>query len=212
MIDGLTGLLNWTGFDAVAAETVEETRRLGQPISALLCDIDAFRGLNERYGHEAGDRALKNLAEMLEWPIGRHSTIAGRQGGDEFVILLPGIDLNGAITIAEGLCEACEARALVQRDWAAKFTISVGVATEASGASDLGGLLRQTDAALYRAKRAGGNQVTSFSAIQRRASNGSRCAQPTSVSTRLVTEDQWGRLPRVIGSVRDLTTASNSRI
>ena len=70
-IDGLTGLLNRPGFDAVAAEAFEETRRSGQPVSALLCDIDAFRGLNDRYGHEAGDRALKNLAEVLEESIGR---------------------------------------------------------------------------------------------------------------------------------------------
>jgi diguanylate cyclase (GGDEF)-like protein len=160
-IDGLTGLLNRPGFDAVAAKAFEQTRRLGQPISALLCDIDAFRGLNERYGHEAGDRALKNLAEVLEESIGRRPAIIGRHGGDEFAILLPGIDLEVAVTIAEGLCEACEAHALVHQHPAAKFTISIGVGTEASGASELGGLLRQTDAALYRAKRAGGNQVAS---------------------------------------------------
>jgi diguanylate cyclase (GGDEF)-like protein len=162
-IDGLTGLLNRPGFDAVAAEAFEETRRSGQPISALLCDIDAFRGLNERYGHKAGDRALKSFAELVEESIGRCSAILGRQGGDEFVILLPDIDLNEATSIAEGLCEACEARALVHQHPAAKFTISVGVATEASGASELGALLGQTDAALYRAKRAGGNQVASGS-------------------------------------------------
>lgn len=162
-IDGLTGLLNRPGFDAVAAEAFEETRRWGQPVSGLLCDIDAFRGLNERYGHKAGDRALKNLAEVLEESIGRRPAIIGRHGGDEFAILLPGIDLNEATMIAEGLCEACEARALVHQHPAAKFTISVGVGTEASGASELGGLLRQTDAALYRAKRAGGNQVASGS-------------------------------------------------
>ena len=63
MIDGLTGLLNRPGFDAVAAGAFEETRPLGQPVSALVCDIDAFRGLNDRYGHDAGDRALRNLAE-----------------------------------------------------------------------------------------------------------------------------------------------------
>jgi diguanylate cyclase (GGDEF)-like protein len=160
-IDGLTGLLNRPGFEAVAAEAFEETRRLGQPVSALACDIDAFRGLNDWYGYDAGDRALRNLAEVLEEVIGRRSAILGRQGGDEFVILLPGIDLKEAVSIAEGLCEACEAHALVQRDPAAKFTISVGVGTEASDASELGGLLRQTDAALYRAKRAGGNQVAS---------------------------------------------------
>jgi len=162
-IDGLTGLLNRPGFDAVAAEAFEGTQRLGQPISALLCDIDAFRDLNERYGHNAGDRALRNLAEVIEESIGRCSAILGRQGGDELVILLPGVDLKEAVTIAKGLCEACEARALVQEHPAAKFTISVGVGTEALRASELGGLLRQTDAALYRAKRAGGNQVASGS-------------------------------------------------
>jgi diguanylate cyclase (GGDEF)-like protein len=161
MIDGLTGLLNRPGFDAVAGEAFEETRRLGQPVSALVCDIDAFRGLNDRYGYEAGDRALRNLAEVLEEAIGRRSAILGRQGGGEFVILLSGVDLKEAVAIAEGLCEACEARALVQQEPAAKFTISVGVGTGSSGASELGGLLRRTDAALYRAKRAGGNQVAS---------------------------------------------------
>jgi diguanylate cyclase (GGDEF)-like protein len=173
-IDGLTGLLNRPGFDAVAAEAFEETRRWGQLVSALLCDIDAFRGLNERYGHKAGDRALKNLAEVLEESIGRRPAIIGRHGGDEFVILLPGIDLNEATMIAERLCEACEARALIHQHPAAKFTISVGVGTEASGPSELGGLLRQTDAALYLAKRAGGNQVGSGSTrfVQRHSAPG----------------------------------------
>ena len=157
------GLLNRFGFDAVAAEAFEGTRRWGQPVSALLCDIDAFRSLNDRYGHKAGDRALKNLAEVIKESIGRRSAVLGRQGGDEFVILLLGIDLNEATKIAERLCEACEARALVQQQPAAKFTISVGVGTEALGPSELGRLLRQTDAALYRAKRAGGNQVASGS-------------------------------------------------
>jgi diguanylate cyclase (GGDEF)-like protein len=161
MIDGLTGLLNRPGFDAVAAEAFEETRRLRQPVSAFVCDIDAFRSLNDRYGHEAGDLALRSLAEALEESIGHRSAILGRQGNDEFMILLPGIDLKQAVTIAQGLCEDCEARAVVQQAPAAKFTITVGVGTERSGASDLGGLLRQTDAALYRAKRAGGNQVAS---------------------------------------------------
>ena len=161
-IDAVTGLLNRAGFDAVAAEAFEETRRSSRPVSALMCDIDAFRSLNDRYGHGAGDRALRNLAEVLEEAIGcRRSAILGRQGGDEFVVLLPGIDLNEATMIAERLCEACEARGLVQQHPAAKFAISVGVGTEALGSSELGGLLRQADAALYRAKRAGGNQVAS---------------------------------------------------
>jgi len=162
-IDGLTGLLNRSGFDAVATVALEEAHRLGQPVSAFMCDIDAFRCLNDRYGHKAGDRALRNLAELLEEAIGCGSTILGRHGGDEFVILLPGTDLKAANAIAKGLCEAYEARSLLQEDLAAKFTISVGVGTEGLGTSGLAGLLRQADAALYRAKRAGGNQVASGS-------------------------------------------------
>ena len=198
-IDGLTGLLNRTGFDAVAAEVFAETRCSGQPVSALVCDIDAFRGLNNKYGHKAGDLVLRNLAEVLEELIGHRYAILGRQGGDELVILLPGNDLEEAVTIAEDLREVCEARALVQQDPAAKFTISVGVGTEASSASELGGLLRQTDAALYRAKRAGGNQVASGSRLFVRhpsAPNVERFPMRSAKlfvppSTRLVTEDQW---------------------
>jgi diguanylate cyclase (GGDEF)-like protein len=160
-IDGLTGLLNRSGFEAIAADAFTETHRSARQVSALVCDIDAFRGLNERYGHEAGDIALRNLAHALEESIGSRHAILGRQGGDEFVILLPGIDLKEAVMIAENLREVCEARALVQQDPAAKFTISVGVETEALSAPKLGCLLRRADAALHRAKRAGGNQVAS---------------------------------------------------
>ena len=198
MIDGLTGLLNRPGFDAVAAEAFEKTRRLGQPVSALVCDIDAFRRLNDRYGYDAGDRALRNLTEVLEEVIGRRSVILGRRGGDEFVILLPGIDLKEAVSISEDVCEACEARALVQQEPAAKFTISIGVGTGSSGASELGGLLRQTDAALYRAKRAGGNQVASGPGplVRRQSSAGHRTGPDAlgqtvrTPSTRLVAEDR----------------------
>jgi diguanylate cyclase (GGDEF)-like protein len=143
-IDGLTGLLNRPGFDAVAAEAFVEARRSGRPISALVCDIDSFRGLNDRYGHEAGDLALRNLAQVLEESTGHRTSVLGRQGGDEFVMLLPGIE---AVMIAEGLREVCEARALVGQDPATKFNISVGVEMEASDASERGGLLRRADAA-----------------------------------------------------------------
>jgi diguanylate cyclase (GGDEF)-like protein len=122
-------------------------------------------------GYDAGDRALRNLAEVIEEVIGRRSAILGRQGGDEFAILLSGIDHKEAVTIAEDICEACEARSLVQQEPAAKFTISVGVGTEASSAPELRELLRQTDAALYRAKRAGGNQVASGPGLVRRQSS-----------------------------------------
>lgn len=158
-LDAPTGLLNRQGFDAAAADAFAEARRLGQPISALMCDIDNFRGLNDKYGREAGDIALRTVAQMLEDLIGHHTAVLGRQGEDEFVMLLPGVEVEEAVRIAEGLREVCEARALVQQDRAAKFTISVGAGTELSAASELRAVVRYADAALYRAKRAGGNQV-----------------------------------------------------
>jgi diguanylate cyclase (GGDEF)-like protein len=178
-IDALTGLLNREGFDAAAAAAFAEARRLGQPMSVLICDIDAFRGLNDKYGHGAGDIALRNLAQMLEESIGHRTSVLGRQGGDEFVILLPGVEAEEAVMIAEGLREVCEARALVEQDPAAKFTISVGAGTEATGASELGAVLRRADATLYRAKRAGGNQVVSAPTLfVQRQTSGRRGARP----------------------------------
>jgi diguanylate cyclase (GGDEF)-like protein len=171
-IDALTGLLNRQGFDVAAADAFAEACRLGQPISVLICDIDAFRSINDKFGHGAGDIALMSLAQMLEEAIGHRTSVTGRLGGAEFVILLPGVQAEEAVMIAEGLCEVCEARALVERDPAAKFTISVGVGTEATGASELAAVLRRADATLYRAKRAGGNQVVSAPAtfVQRSTS------------------------------------------
>ena len=178
-IHALTGLLNRQGFDAAAAEAFAEARRLGQPISALMCDIDTFRGLNDKYGHDAGDIALRNVAQMIQASIGHPAAVLGRQGGDEFAILLPGVEVEEAARIAQGLREVGEARALVQQDPAAKFTISVGAGTEASGASELGAVLRRADAALYRARGPAETKWSPrprclFSASQWRKSSGRR--------------------------------------
>lgn len=153
-MDPLTGLLNRRGFDAVATQAFDDARHSGQPISALMCDIDAFKALNDKYGHDAGDMALRNVAQMIRESVGNRAAVVGRQGGDEFVILLPGVNVEEAAWIAESLRGAFEARALAQQDRAAQCTVSVGTATELSGEAELRTLLRNADAALYRAKRA----------------------------------------------------------
>jgi diguanylate cyclase (GGDEF)-like protein len=157
--DSLTELLNRRGFDAAAAQVFAEARRLGQPISALMCDVDMLKALNDKYGHEAGDLALRTVAQTIRESIGDRDAVLGRPGGDEFLILLPDVDIEEAAEIAEGLRKACEACELAQQDRAAQFTISAGAGTESAGASDLRALLRRSDAALYRAKRAGGNMI-----------------------------------------------------
>lgn len=157
--DSLTGWLNRRGFDGAAAHAIAEARRSGQPIAALMCDIDLFKALNDACGHDVGDTALRTVAQTIQMSVRGHAAVLGRQGGDEFAILLPGVDIEEAARIAEGLRVACEAQAFDPQDCFAQLTISIGAAADSSDEAQLGSLLGRADAALYRAKRAGGNLV-----------------------------------------------------
>jgi diguanylate cyclase (GGDEF)-like protein len=164
--DTLTGLMNRRGFDAAAAHVFAEARRLGQPIGAIMCDIDMFKDINDRYGHDVGDIVLIDVAQLIRRSVGARPAILGRQGGDEFAILLPGVDLEDAAGIAEGLRQACEGRSAVRLDGAARVTLSLGVATtESSRQTNLRAILKHADAALYEAKRGGRNLVVRFSGM-----------------------------------------------
>jgi len=164
--DTLTGLMNRRGFDAAAVHVFAEARRLGQPIVAIMCDIDMFKDINDRYGHDVGDIVLIDVAQIIRRSVGARSAVLGRQGGDEFAILLPGVDLEDAAAIAEGLRQACERRSAVRPDDAGRVTLSLGVATtESSRETNLRAILKQADAALYEAKRGGRNLVVAFSSI-----------------------------------------------
>ena len=162
--DTLTGLMNRRGFDAAAAHVFAEARRLGQPIVAIMCDIDMFKDINDRYGHDVGDIVLIDVAQIIRRSVGTRSAVLGRQGGDEFAILLPGVDLGDGAGIAEGLRQACEGRSAVRPGGAARVTLSLGVATtESSRETNLRTILKHADAALYQAKRGGRNLVVPFS-------------------------------------------------
>ena len=82
--DTLTGLMNRRGFDAAAVHVFAEARRLGQPIVAIMCDIDMFKDINDRYGHDVGDIVLIDVAQIIRRSVGARSAVLGRQGGDEF--------------------------------------------------------------------------------------------------------------------------------
>ncbi len=164
--DTLTGLMNRRGFDAAAVHVFAEARRLGQPIVAIMCDIDMFKDINDRHGHDVGDIVLADVAQIIRRSVGARSAVLGRQGGDEFAILLAGVDLEEAAGIAEGLRQACEGRSAVRPDDAARVTLSLGVATtESSRETSLRAILKHADAALYEAKRGGRNLVVPFSSI-----------------------------------------------
>jgi diguanylate cyclase (GGDEF)-like protein len=157
--DQLTGLLNRRGFDAAAHAALEAGRAANRPVAVLTCDIDHFKKLNDSFGHGFGDKALLHVAEVLRrFALSRH-LVAGRQGGDEFVILAPGIGRAEAAGIAESIRIACGKMPLEDNAAGAILSVSIGVAVCAGSQASLSALMRRADVALYDAKRIGRNRV-----------------------------------------------------
>jgi diguanylate cyclase (GGDEF)-like protein len=152
--DGLTGMLNRPAFFKRA---VKMCREASARITAIMVDIDHFKSINDRFGHAAGDTALRAVAQCL---IG-HGELAGRLGGEEFALLLPQGDPDEAWRAAEALRSEIEAREIDIETAIVTMTCSFGVAVGAPG-DDIDDLLRRADAALYAAKRAGRNLVAYF--------------------------------------------------
>jgi two-component system, sensor histidine kinase LadS len=158
--DPLTGLCNRRGFFDRAAPLHAEAMRSGAPLSAILLDIDHFKAINDRHGHDAGDCTLVAIAHEL-LALCRREDILCRWGGEEFLVLLPGISHDAAVDCAERLRVATEGMVVQLASGAAIVaTASFGVASATPSAS-LEDMLRQADAALYAAKQAGRNRVES---------------------------------------------------
>ena len=151
-IDGMTGLYNRRHFMEVAEAAFAHAQRLGQPLFALLLDVDHFKQINDVQGHAAGDRVLADLAQVCREHV-RPDDIAGRYGGDEFIIVIPGISSLRAIQIAARLTGPPRTPGADGQPVA--FTVSVGIA-ERGTCPDLPTLFAHADAAMYEAKRAGG--------------------------------------------------------
>ena len=152
-IDSLTGMWNRRHFELEALREIDRASRYCQPVSIVMFDIDHFKLVNDRFGHLAGDDALKQIAVIVQDSL-RSSDLACRWGGEEFVVLMP-VTLADAFTTAEKLRIA-----IAQYDFpeVGKLSISGGCAQLAPG-EDLTGWSRRADAALYSAKRRGRNRV-----------------------------------------------------
>jgi len=158
IIDGLTGLHNRQHFLELADIEFQRARRYQHPLSAAMLDIDYFKQANDTYGHTVGDQVLQAVAARCQKNL-RDIDAVGRYGGDEFVVLLPESDLNGARIAAEHL-RRCIADIPVDTDRGPlNVTISLGVAALTDDYPHMAALLNEADAALYRAKNAGRNQV-----------------------------------------------------
>ncbi|HEX7848142.1 MAG TPA: diguanylate cyclase [Sphingomonas sp.] len=158
--DPLTGLANRRQRDSRLAEEWERGLRSGGPLAVVAIDVDHFKRFNDKHGHAEGDRCLKAVAEMLMAGVRGPIDLAARHGGEEFMLILPGVDRAGAASIAErirvmvAMCSSDAGFALPE-----KVTISLGVAAihPAPGRS-VHELTIAADAALYRAKMAGRNR------------------------------------------------------
>jgi two-component system, cell cycle response regulator len=156
--DGLTELANRREFEESLANEISRAERFGGSLALILADLDNFKQVNDRFGHQAGDEVLRAFANILRQTV-RDIDVAARYGGEEFAVLLPQTDIAGAERLAERLREAVETRPMARvQDSAVVVTSSFGVASfpEAGTAA---GLFAAADEALYRAKRAGKNCV-----------------------------------------------------
>jgi two-component system, cell cycle response regulator len=157
--DPLTGLHNRRYLMERFDEEVERARRYQFPIACLMIDVDDFKDINDRHGHEVGDYVLEQIGVAMK-NSNRVVDILVRYGGDEFFIILPQTEQGGAFTVAERLRSAVQDSKLVRTHPEKRVTLSIGLAAFPVGhigkAADL---LKSADAALYRAKQNGKNQV-----------------------------------------------------
>ena len=156
LVDGLTGLANRrAASDALHAEAAR-AQRLETPLSVVLADLDGFKEVNDVHGHAVGDEVLRVFADVLRETL-RESDVAGRWGGEEFLLLLPGADEEGAAQLADRIRIALAGRDIPSAP-GLRVTASFGVA-EFAGESNTEQLVDAADSALYRAKRAGRDRV-----------------------------------------------------
>ncbi|MCE5180861.1 MAG: GGDEF domain-containing protein [Betaproteobacteria bacterium] len=164
-IDGLTGVANRRRYDECVEDEFHRARRSGTPLSLIMIDIDYFKAYNDSYGHQAGDACLVRIAETLNAALHRSGDLLARYGGEEFVVVLPGVDRQGAYLIAENMRgKVAELNVVHQKSPdIGQVTISLGVVSLIPSQVDkLDELQLAADKALYQAKRAGRNQVVVY--------------------------------------------------
>ncbi len=154
--DGLTGLFNHRHILERLEEEIHKARRYNRPLSVIMMDIDNFKHINDTQGHQGGDLVLTSVAETMRSHI-RETDVAGRYGGEEFLIVLPEADIAAARTTAEKLRTAI-AILMPITDGKPVVTVSAGVAEWKAG-EDSSGLVHRADDFLYSAKRNGKNRV-----------------------------------------------------
>lgn len=157
--DYLTNLYNRRYFYEIAQNIIKIAKRENKPLSVIMIDIDNFKFINDTYGHTTGDEVIKLMASILKKQT-RDSDISSRYGGEEFVILLPSTDIEGATRTAETLRAVVESENVkINADKYIKFTISLGVSSLNDEDKLISEILDRADQSLYYAKKSGKNRV-----------------------------------------------------
>jgi diguanylate cyclase (GGDEF)-like protein len=157
--DLLSGLQNRRAFLETSEQFIALGQRTKQELSIMICDIDHFKSINDRYGHGVGDEAIKAMAEAIKSVV-RRSDFAARWGGEEFILGMPNTDKSGAMMLAERLRATVENISLAHETGAIRFTTSIGVASFDANHEGFEQCIQRADGALYRAKQQGRNRVT----------------------------------------------------
>jgi diguanylate cyclase (GGDEF)-like protein len=165
-LDALSGLANRRGFDTRLAADWRRSSALGRPIALLMIDVDHFKLFNDRYGHVEGDVCLHRVGKLLEAFRGPDD-LPARYGGEEFALLMPGADLEEALTVAERLRRAVEELFISHASSPiGQVTVSIGVSAMVPGVGMRPAQLIETaDVGLYSAKRRGRNSVVAYGEV-----------------------------------------------
>jgi diguanylate cyclase (GGDEF)-like protein/PAS domain S-box-containing protein len=159
-IDSLTGLLSRRALSEQLEYEIDRARRYKAELAVILCDLDNLKAINDNHGHLAGDATLQLLAATLRSSL-RNVDIAGRYGGDEFLVIVPQTSAESALSIAEKMRRAAERTEVrLEGDKRVAMSLSIGVAGLGPLPEDMDGLISRVDAALYASKNAGRNKVS----------------------------------------------------
>ncbi len=162
--DGLTGVLNRSAIEYRLDWAILERQREHIPLSLLFIDLDFFKQINDRYGHTLGDHCLRAVTRVISEEF-QYGDQLGRLGGEEFVLVLTGVDAASAARIGERVRGRIERECAVVDDTAVGVTASIGVA-ECTSQDSVASLIKRADEAMYRAKREGGNRVRGAGVIE----------------------------------------------
>ena len=164
-MDGLTGLMNYRTFYEALEKELWRSRRYGGTISLIMADIDNLKHINDRHGHRAGDKVIKETSQRIKECI-RQIDMAARYGGDEFAVILPNTEIEEATMVSDRIVDAVSHAPVCWQQIEIPLSISIGVGQYGVD-SNPEDITSRSDEALYSAKQAGKNTIKVFAASEK---------------------------------------------